>query len=145
VRDRARAPVMTAAMVTALTPSTPNTGPTSPEEYTNNIKAMTDLAQANGIAVAIGSIPPAARFPWKPALTPAAQIVTLNRWLADFARTRGAAFADYYAVLADEQGAMKPGLSTDGVHPTAAGYAAMEPVARKAVAEALKLAGSQRR
>lgn len=122
-----------------------NTGLNSPEEFTNNIKAMTDLAQANGIAVAIGSIPPAMRFPWKPALTPAAQIVVLNRWLAEFAKARGAVFADYHAVLADEQGAMKPGFSGDGVHPTAAGYAAMEPVARKAIAEALRLPGKQRR
>jgi lysophospholipase L1-like esterase len=28
---------------------------------------------------------------------------------------------------------MKPGLSYDGVHPNAAGYAVMEPLAQKAV------------
>jgi lysophospholipase L1-like esterase len=32
---------------------------------------------------------------------------------------------------------MKPGLSKDGVHPTAAGYAIMTPLAKNAIAEAL--------
>jgi lysophospholipase L1-like esterase len=33
---------------------------------------------------------------------------------------------------------MKPGLSSDGVHPNAAGYAVMEPIARAALAQAEK-------
>ena len=33
---------------------------------------------------------------------------------------------------------MKPSLSGDGVHPNAAGYAIMEPIARAALAEAEK-------
>jgi lysophospholipase L1-like esterase len=45
-------------------------------------------------------------------------------------------FADYHTALADPAGAMKPGLSNDGVHPNAAGYAVMEPIARAAIAEA---------
>jgi lysophospholipase L1-like esterase len=39
--------------------------------------------------------------------------------------------------MADENGAMKPGLSSDGVHPTAAGYAVMGPLAEAAIAQAL--------
>ncbi|MBX9885437.1 MAG: SGNH/GDSL hydrolase family protein [Novosphingobium sp.] len=113
-----------------------NTGPSTPEQYTDNIRAMVDIARANGIAVVIGSIPPAAAFPWKPALAPAAQIRELNRWLSDFAKAQGLIFADYYAVLADATGAMKPGLSSDGVHPNAAGYALMDPVAHAALAAA---------
>ncbi|WP_226018156.1 GDSL-type esterase/lipase family protein [Novosphingobium sp. FKTRR1] len=115
-----------------------NTGPTSPEEYTNAIRAMVDLAQANGIAVVIGSVLPAGAFNWRAGYRPAGQIVALNVWLRDFARLRGAAYADYHGAMTDPQGAMKPGLSSDGVHPNAAGYAVMEPIARAAIAEALK-------
>jgi lysophospholipase L1-like esterase len=32
---------------------------------------------------------------------------------------------------------MRPGLSSDGVHPTAAGYALMAPLAEAAIARAL--------
>lgn len=124
-----------------------NTGPSSSDMYANHIAAMVDLARANGIAVVLGSIPPAARFPWRPQLAPARQIIALNGWLRDFARTRGAVFADYHAVLADERGAMKADLAADGVHPNARGYALMEPIARAAIADAERLAGrsAQRR
>ena len=115
-----------------------NTGPTSAQEYANAITAMVDIAQANGIAVVIGSIPPAAAFNWRPDYRPASQIAALNGWLRDLARQRGAVFADYHAALADADGAMKPSLSGDGVHPNAAGYAIMEPIARAALAEAEK-------
>jgi lysophospholipase L1-like esterase len=113
-----------------------NTGPNTPPQFADNIRAMTDIARANGIAVVLGSILPTAGFPWKPALAPTAQIRELNRWLSDYARTNGLVYADYYAVLADGAGGMKPGLSSDGVHPNAAGYALMEPVARAALAAA---------
>ncbi len=113
-----------------------NTGPSTPEQYTDNIRAMVDIAKANRIAVVLGSIPPTAGFSWKPAITPAAQIKELNRWLSDFAKLQGLVYADYYAVLADSAGAMKPGLSNDGVHPNAAGYAVMTPVAHAALAAA---------
>ena len=36
---------------------------------------------------------------------------------------------DYTAMLDNGAGAMKPGFASDGVHPTLAGYTAMEPVA----------------
>ena len=41
------------------------------------------------------------------------------------------------AVLDDGHGAMKPGLASDGVHPTSAGYKVMEPVTLKAIDRAL--------
>lgn len=116
-----------------------NTGPNSPEMYANHIAAMVDLARANGIAVVIGSILPAARFPWKASLAPAKQVVALNTWLKAFAKARGAAFADYHAALANPEGGINPDLAPDGIHPNAKGYAVMEPIARAAIAEAEKL------
>lgn len=117
-----------------------NTGPTSPEMYTNHVAAMVDLARANGIAVVIGSILPAARFPWKPALGPARQVVALNAWLRDYAKARGAVFADYHAALVNAEGGINPDLAPDGIHPNARGYAVMEPIARAAIAAAERLA-----
>ena len=115
-----------------------NTGPTSADEYANAVVAMVDLARANGIAVVIGSIPPAGAFGWRPDYHPAAQISALNAWLHALADQRGLVYADYYSALATPEGAMKPGLSGDGVHPNAAGYAVMEPIARAAIAEAAR-------
>jgi lysophospholipase L1-like esterase len=113
-----------------------NTGPTSADEYTNAVLAMVDLARANHIAVVLGSILPAGAFGWRPGYRPAAQIAALNSWLHALADQRGLVYADYYAAMAGPDGAMKPGLSGDGVHPNAAGYALMEPIARAAIAEA---------
>jgi lysophospholipase L1-like esterase len=45
---------------------------------------------------------------------------------------------DYYMPLADEDGAMKPGLSLDGGHPDAPGYAIVGPLAEAGIAKALE-------
>ncbi|WP_225010618.1 GDSL-type esterase/lipase family protein [Novosphingobium percolationis] len=122
-----------------------NKGPTSAAEYVNAISAMADIAHANGIAVVIASVLPAAAFPWRPGFRPAAQIEALNRWLRAFAKARGYVFADYHAAMADAEGGMKPGLAGDGVHPSPEGYAMMEPIALAALAQAEKAAGGEKR
>ena len=61
----------------------------------------------------------------------------INRWLADYARANGFTFVDYHSAMAQPDGAMKPGLSSDGVHPTKAGYAMMRPLAEAAIARTL--------
>jgi len=48
-----------------------NTGPTSDDQFKNNITAMVDLAKANGIKVVLASIPPTKTFSWRPDLRPA--------------------------------------------------------------------------
>ena len=121
-----------------------NTGPSSPEMYANHVAAMVDIARANRIAVVIGSILPAAKFPWKPQLAPAPQVAALNAWLKDFAKTRGAIFADYHKALANPQGGINPDLAPDGIHPNAKGYAVMEPITRTAIAEAEMLLAAKR-
>ena len=110
-----------------------NTGPETPEMIEDNFKSMTDLAKANGIRVIVASILPAADYPWRPGLKPAPKIQALNSWLAGYCVTHGFTYLDYYSAMADEAGGMKPGLSSDGVHPTAAGYAVMEPLALAAI------------
>lgn len=114
-----------------------NTGPTTLAWVEQNIETMVEMAQAHHIRVVLGAIPPAARFGWRPQLTPAATIVAYDHWLADYARRNNLEFVDYHAALDDGNGAIRAGLSEDGVHPTPAGYALMRPLAVKAIAKAL--------
>ena len=113
-----------------------NTGPTSPQAFKDNIGAMADLARANGIVMVLGSIPPADRMTWRPELIPAGRIAELNAWLKAFAAERGLVYADYYGALAGAGGELPDRYGPDGVHPNAAGYAVMGPIALAAVAQA---------
>ena len=122
-----------------------NTGPTTPEAYQNAVRAMVDLARANHIAVILGAIPPADHFSWIPALQPAPWIARLNSWLKDYAKEQHLVFADYHAALAGPNGELPAMYGPDGVHPNAAGYAVMRPVAERAIAAAEKRARKLRR
>ena len=115
-----------------------NTGAVSIETVKGNIETMAELAQAHGIKVMLASIPPAAAFPWSPDKRPAPQIAALNTWLRGYARAHGYRYVDYHAAMTTPAGGMKPGLATDGVHPTPAGYAVMRPIARAAIAQTLE-------
>ena len=114
-----------------------NTGPMTPEMTEDNFKSMIDLAKANGIRVIVASITPAADYPWRPGLAPAAKIKALNVWLKEYCVTNSVTYLDYYSALVGEDGGMKPGMSFDGVHPNAAGYAIMGPLAQAAIDKAL--------
>lgn len=105
-----------------------NTGPSTPQDYQNNVRAMVTLAQAHGATVILASILPCAPH--------AARIAQLNAWLRAYADAQQLVWADYYPVLATADGAMRPGLARDGLHPVAEGYALMRPVAEAALAEA---------
>jgi lysophospholipase L1-like esterase len=115
-----------------------NTGAATMETVQGNIVSMVELARANHIKIILGSTPPAAAFRWSPDKKPTPQILEFNAWLRSYAATNHLIYVDYYTALADPTGAMKPGLASDGVHPTPAGYAIMRPLALAAVARALK-------
>jgi lysophospholipase L1-like esterase len=88
--------------------------------------------------VLIASVPPAGGFPWAPNVETRKAIAELNRRLKSLAHQTGATWVDYHPVLDDGTGAMKPGLASDGVHPTEAGYDAMakviDPILRRVLA-----------
>ncbi|WP_176484636.1 GDSL-type esterase/lipase family protein [Sphingomonas spermidinifaciens] len=105
-----------------------NTGPMTRQQTYDNLAAMATLARANGITVLLANVPPAAAFPWRPGLETIARIAEINRWIADYARQTRAIHVDYGPALGDGRGGIPPALAGDGVHPTAAGYAAMEKV-----------------
>ncbi|MDR7259943.1 lysophospholipase L1-like esterase [Sphingomonas sp. BE270] len=113
-----------------------NTGPMTPEQSQGTIRSMVELAQAHGIRVILASIPPAAAFPWRPGLATAPKIAAMNAWLKRYAAQTGATYADYWSALHDGD-ALRKDWTYDGVHPNAAGYAVMAPVADAAIRAAL--------
>jgi lysophospholipase L1-like esterase len=114
-----------------------NTGPTTNQMVEDNFASMADIARQSGIKVVLASILPAYAYRWKPEIQPVQRIRELNAWLKEFCAKQKCVYLDYYSSMSDEKGAMLPGLSSDGVHPTAQGYAVMAPLAEKAIAHAL--------
>jgi lysophospholipase L1-like esterase len=112
-----------------------NTGPATIRDFQNNILAMLDIAEANGIAAVLAAIPPSKRLYWRE-LDPRPLIRELNEWLRETAAERGLVFVDYGAVLADAEGGLRADLGNDGVHPNRDGYAAMRELARHALSAA---------
>lgn len=115
-----------------------NTGVYDPDFSFNNIKAMADIAQSNGIKVMIASVLPAASFPWRKEVTDVPQKVdALNNRLKQYAYINKITFIDYNTAMRDEKGGMRESLAKDGIHPTPAGYTIMEPIVKKAINKAL--------
>ncbi|HKV60292.1 MAG TPA: SGNH/GDSL hydrolase family protein [Candidatus Acidoferrum sp.] len=133
-----------------------NTGPETATMVEENLMAMTELAQKHGIKVILCSVTPISDYtimppdwdPPPPAGThpklvqsvqrPPAQILQLNIWMKSYAASVGAVYADYFSAVVDGSGMLKEGLSNDGLHPNAQGYALMVPVAEAAIEKALK-------
>ena len=105
-----------------------NTGPSTPDDYKNNILAMLTLAEAHNIRVILASLLPAAMFLHAPGVDPRPRISELNVWLQKTANARGHIHADYHSVLDAGDGSMRAELTRDGLHPTQAGYLTMRPV-----------------
>jgi lysophospholipase L1-like esterase len=116
-----------------------NTGPQTAEMIQRNFMAMVELAQAHGIKVILCSILPVSDHGRnQTASHPPADILKLNAWIRAYAAKINAVYADYYTPLADGQGLLKQGTSDDGLHPNAAGYELMVPVASAAIQKALQ-------
>jgi lysophospholipase L1-like esterase len=115
-----------------------NTGPSSVAMIADNFKSMVEIARANGIRVILASTTPAARYPWRPSVEHVAEkIEALNAWLKGYCAQEKITYLDYWTAMAGPDGGMKPGISKDGVHPNAAGYAIMAPLAEAGIAKAL--------
>jgi lysophospholipase L1-like esterase len=114
-----------------------NTGPSTPQMIEDNITSMFAIAKQNGIRFVLASITPAYAYPWRPSIQPVQEIRAVNDWSRRFCVSHGCVYLDYYSAMVDARGAMLPGLSSDGVHPTAQGYNVMGPLAERAIAQAL--------
>lgn len=106
-----------------------NTGPYNEDRTFGNIVSMVELAEANGIVPVLSTVLPAACFPWRMSIAEApAKITSLNKRLREYAAEKGLLFIDYYSPMVVDGGALNPGYSNDGVHPTEPGYEVMEGV-----------------
>jgi lysophospholipase L1-like esterase len=113
-------------------------GPGTRGTFADNIMTMTELAKAHGIRVVLASILPVCDcFSEQTALRSPVRLSDFNEWLRDYAKSAGVVYLDYFSALADGR-SFKRELTVDGVLPNAAGYAAMAPLAERAIAEAVK-------
>ena len=114
-----------------------NTGPMTPEQTEDNISGMAEIAAANHIRVVLCSVLPAFDFPWQPGLEPAPKVLALNAWIRSYAANKGYIYVDYHTAMKDDRNGLPASLSKDGVHPNAAGYTIMAPLAEAGIAKAL--------
>ena len=121
-----------------------NTGPMSDEDIEGNLASLAELAAANGIQVVLASITPVSAYHVAPdgvpqtTRRPVARIQKINEWIRAYAASHKHVYLDYYSKMVDGTGMLKAEFSADDLHPTAAGYAVMAPLAEAAVAQALK-------
>ena len=117
------------------------TGPERNQDIEANYTSIAELARAHHIRVIFSSLLPAYNYTEESresfALRPRERILALNLWLKDYCSTHGLTYLDYFSALVDDKGMMTRLLSDDGLHPNAAGYKIMAPLAEKAIAQAL--------
>jgi lysophospholipase L1-like esterase len=122
-----------------------NTGPMTLEQTGDNMTWMAQLAAANGIKVILSSVLPVSdtvkrengEFYLQTRSRPPAKIVEMNEWLRSYAQQNGHIYLDYYSAMVDSNGFIKDGITFDGLHPNAKGYAIMTRLAEQAIARAL--------
>ena len=114
-----------------------NTGPVTLEMILDNIKSMTEIAQANDIKVILCSVLPAFDYPWRPGLAPNIKIPKLNKMIKRYAEESGAYYLDYFTALEDGNNGMIKEYTTDGVHLTLEGYQVMEPLVENVLQKVL--------
>jgi Lysophospholipase L1 and related esterases len=122
-----------------------NTGPTTLEAIEANLISMAELARANGIRVVFASLLPVSDYEMrdgKPIVQTVRRspdkIIVLNDWMKDYAARNHLIYLDYFSAMVDGKGFFKDELSNDGLHPNAAGYAVMNPLAEAAIQSSLK-------
>lgn len=116
-----------------------NTGPTTLEAIEGNLTSMAELAKANGIRVVLASVMPVCDYIQpQTARRPPEKIIALNQWIKNYAAKNKLVYLDYYSALIDEKNMFKKEFTYDGLHPNDAGYTAIEPLAEKAVQQALR-------
>ena len=122
-----------------------NTGVMTDEDIEGNLASMSELAHAHNIKVVLSSIMPVSEYHVAapagiPQTTsrPMARIRAVNEWMKRYAAEHGDVYLDYFSAMVDDKGLLKAELSADDLHPTAAGYAIMAPLAEAAIQKALR-------
>ena len=116
-----------------------NTGPMTLQMTENNLASIAELARIHSIALVIASVLPVSDYgPEKQTAQHSPEkIRQLNTWIAQYCRKHGLIYLDYYSHLLDKHGMLRAEFSGDGLHPNAAGYKIMAPLAQTAIYRAL--------
>ena len=118
-----------------------NTGPMRNEDIEANLASMAELARVHDIRVVFSSVLPVHNYTEKSkdffAQRPTGRILELNEWLKKYCAENKILYLDYFSALVDDKGLLKKDLADDGLHPNAAGYKIMAPLAEAAIAKAL--------
>jgi lysophospholipase L1-like esterase len=114
-------------------------GPVPPDATRNNLMSMVELARVHGIRVVLSSLTPVCDdLGPQTDKRPMEKLRELNSWIREYASREKVVYLDYWTAMLNSRGMLRPELTFDGLHPNDAGYAVMEPLAARAVAEALK-------
>jgi lysophospholipase L1-like esterase len=119
-----------------------NTGPMRNEDIEANYASMAELAGVHGIHLVFASVLPVHNYTEKSkdffAQRSQPRILELNTWLKDYCAKQDLVYLDYFAAMVDDKGMMRRELSDDGLHPNAAGFKIMAPLAEAAISKAMK-------
>jgi lysophospholipase L1-like esterase len=119
-----------------------NTGPMRNEDIEANYASFAELARVHGIKVVYSSVLPVHNYTERSkdffAQRPPARILALNTWLKDYCGRNDFIYLDYFSAMVDDKGLLKKDLADDGLHPNAAGFKLMAPMAEAAIQKALK-------
>ena len=118
-----------------------NTGPMRLEDIEADYASLAELARAHHIAVVFSSVLPVHNYTPKSqdffAQRSPEKILALNHWLKDYCAASGLVYLDYFTAMVDDKGLMKRDLADDGLHPNAAGFKIMAPLAEAALGKTL--------
>ncbi|MFZ0321665.1 MAG: SGNH/GDSL hydrolase family protein [Candidatus Sulfotelmatobacter sp.] len=120
-----------------------NTGPMRLEDIEANYASIAELARAHEIKVIYSSVLPVHNYTDRAkdffGQRSPAKILQLNLWLKNYcsSESNGCSYLDYFSAMVDDKGLMKEDLADDGLHPNAAGFKIMAPLAEAAIEKAL--------
>ncbi len=116
-----------------------NTGPETLAQIEADYAMLAQLSHANGIRLVFSSVTPVSNYIFPDALThrPIASVLALDAWLQNYCAANHLVYLNYYPAMVDSAGMLRRELSADGLHPNAAGFAVMAPLAQAAVTAAL--------
>ena len=92
-----------------------------------SVKSMCDIAKANGIRPIVCSLLCSYYIPWRTDVPDCYEkVLEFNSLLKEYAKKNRIPYVDYFTLMADENGHIRPEYSRDNVHPVLEGFKVME-------------------
>jgi lysophospholipase L1-like esterase len=114
-------------------------GPAPDDVIEGNLMSMAELSRAHNIRVVLASLLPVCdSLQPQSAKRPPARIAEINDWIKRYAADQHLVYLDYYSHMVEDKGMLRSDLTVDCLHPNAAGYDIMAPLAEDAIKKALQ-------